>query len=419
MTLLTGAAGLSSVSLVAREAPPEASPGPQVISPADALTLDEAIALAMKANRVLIAARLRSGIAQAGIQTARETPNPELTFEESKETPRDALTLAQPIETAGKRRKRIAVAEAETRTAEAEADIVGAEIRSRVRRTYAQLAAAQRRAAESEALASLAERTAGAARDRFESGAAPQLEALQAELAASQAENDSLAARAELSGVRAELNTLLARDPESALAASEGLDAGEVAPSETVVALSLAGNALIGAIDRRIEEALARGDLARANRYPDPVVSGGVTWRGEPEFHTGWRASLDVTLPLFTTHRGAVLAQDRTVAHLRAEREAAEAAVRGRVLAAAARAGALREQVVRYRDRMLPAAGEVERMAEDSYRSGQTSLVAMIQAIQSSREVRLKGVQAGLEFQLALDDLEQAAGVPLPRGSAP
>lgn len=383
------------------------------------MTLDEAIALAMRSNREVIAARLKSGIAQAGIQTAREIPNPDLTFEETKETPRDALTLAQPFETAGKRRKRIAVAEAETHTADAEADQVRADVRSRVRRAYAQLAAAQSRAEESEALASLAERTAGAARDRFESGAAPRLEALQAELASSQATNDSLTARAELSAARAELNTLLARDPDHALTASDSLDAGEVPPLETVVGLSLAGNAGIAAIDRRIEEALARSDLARANRYPDPVVSGSVTWRGEPEFHTGWRASLDVTLPLFTTHRGAVLAQDRAVAQLHAEREAAEAAVRGRVLAAAARAGALREQVVRYRDRMLPAAGEVERMAEDSYRSGQTSLVAMTQAIQSSRDVRLRGVQAGLDYQLALDDLEQAAGVPLPRGSAP
>src|SRR5262245_48491134 len=96
VTLLTGAAGLSSVPASAREVSPEASPIPTTPPSSDAMTLDEAIALAMRANRDLMAARLRAGIAQAGIQTAREIPNPDLTFEETKEAPREALTLAQP-----------------------------------------------------------------------------------------------------------------------------------------------------------------------------------------------------------------------------------------------------------------------------------------------------------------------------------
>jgi len=373
----------------------------------------------MRANPTLIAARLKTPVARAGIVVAREIPNPELTFEESKETPHDALTLAQPIEVAGKRRRRVAVAEAETALAEADSDAVAAEVRSRVRRAYAQLAAAQRRAAETGSLATLAARTTEAARDRFESGAAPRLDVLQAELASMQADNDAMGARAELTAARAELNAQLAREPDTPLEAADELEEGEVPVLETAVAWAIAGSAELRAANRRIEAALARVDLARAGQYPDPTVSGSITHRGEPEFHTGWRASLVMILPLFTHHQGAVAIEERTVEQLRAEREAAEASVRARISAATSRAAALREQALRYRDAMLPRAAEVEAMAEDAYRSGQTNLVSMTQTIQSSRDVRLRGVQAGLDYQLALDDLEQALGAPLPRRSTP
>ena len=77
-------------------------------------------------------------------------------------------------------------------------------------------------------------------------------------------------------------------------------------------------------------------------------------------------------------------------------------------------AAAQREQYLRYREHVLPQADEVERMAEDSYRSGQTSLVAMIQAIQAVRDLRAKAIQAGLDYQIGIADLERAIGVPLP-----
>jgi outer membrane protein TolC len=63
---------------------------------------------------------------------------------------------------------------------------------------------------------------------------------------------------------------------------------------------------------------------------------------------------------------------------------------------------------------MIPRVAEVEGMAEDSYRSGQTGLVAMLQALQTARDLRLRAVDAGLDYQNALADLERAVGGPLP-----
>ena len=88
--------------------------------------------------------------------------------------------------------------------------------------------------------------------------------------------------------------------------------------------------------------------------------------------------------------------------------------MRGEVFSAAAHAETQRRAFLRFRDEILPRAAEVEALAEDSYRSGQTGLVALLQSLQSVHDLRLQAVQAGTDYQNALADLERAIGAPLP-----
>ena len=81
---------------------------------------------------------------------------------------------------------------------------------------------------------------------------------------------------------------------------------------------------------------------------------------------------------------------------------------------ASALAEAERLTYLRYRDQILPQAQEMERMAEDSYRLGQTNIAALLQALQQSRQVRLQSLQTASDLQNALSDLERAIGAPLP-----
>ena len=82
-------------------------------------------------------------------------------------------------------------------------------------------------------------------------------------------------------------------------------------------------------------------------------------------------------------------------------------------MAAAAVADAQRQQFVRYRDEIVPQALDVERMAEDAYRLGQTPIAAYLQAVQTSRDVRLRSIQAAADLQNAIADLEKAIGAPV------
>jgi cobalt-zinc-cadmium efflux system outer membrane protein len=116
---------------------------------------------------------------------------------------------------------------------------------------------------------------------------------------------------------------------------------------------------------------------------------------------------------VFTRHRAGVRLEEATLVQITSERAAALTRITGDAAANAALAAAQRDQYQRYRDQILPRATEVERMAEDSYRLGQTGVAAFLQALQSARDARLRALQAALDFQNALADLERAIGAPL------
>ncbi len=397
------AAGALALQIALPAGPP---PGP--------LTLEEAMSTALSANPGLAAARLGREEARARGEVAGQRPNPELLLEEARDFPRDAATLSVPIERGGKRQRRIQLAAAQAKSGEAELARLTATTRNQLRRAYFALSAAQRRAAETAEVQRLAESARDAARARFEAGDVPRLDALQAELAAAQAANEADKARGLMAGARGDLNALLGRPLDRPVVVSAGLDAGIVPPPDAAVRLALTASTELAVLDLGIAAQQAQVEVARSETYRDLTAGAGVTHHSPPDFDWGWRASLTIPLPLFNRGRAQVQLEQATLARLQAERNAAAARVRGEVYSAAAAAATQRQAFLRFRDEILPRAAEVESMAEDSYRSGQTGLVALLQSLQSVHDLRLQAVQAGTDYQNALADLERAIGAPLP-----
>ena len=377
------------------------------------LTLENAITRALENNRALVAARLSRNINSAELRAAGQRPNPELSVEAERETPHWSFGGALPIEIGGKRQARIGVAQAVSATPDADISRVAAELRSDVRRAYYQAVAAARSVEIAEELEQLAVRARDAADLRFKTGASPRLEALQAQLLHAEAENDLVARRGDVSAARAELNALLVFPLDAAPPLTDTLDRGTVPTVAIAAAQALEANADLQVLARQIDEQRARLVLAKAMRRPDPVVSGTLTYDSKPEFTFGWRAGASVALPLFTTGRFEIAIADAALSRTIAERDARAAQVSGAVAAAVARATAARLTVDRYESEILPASRQVEQMAQESYASGQSGLAALLQTVQSAREIRQRALQAALDFQLALADLERAMGTPL------
>jgi cobalt-zinc-cadmium efflux system outer membrane protein len=377
-------------------------------TPASPLTLRQALELARASNPSLVAARLRRVVDERGIAVARERTNPDLRYERAKETPRDALGVSQLLEIGGKRGKRIAVAEAVARTGEAELAQVEAEVLADVQQAFFALAGAARRREAMQELRELVVRARTAAADRFEVGDVSRLDVLQAELALDQVDNEAAALDGELQAARTELNVLVGRPAETPTTAADEIDVVDVPDVAQASAAAVSANSALAVLDHQVLEAESRAALARAERVPDPTVEGTVTHGAEPEFDWGYRAAIAIAVPLFTRHTARVEAEEATASLLRAQREAIAERIRGAAAAAAARATAHSEQYRRYRDAILPRSREVESMAEESYRAGQTNLVAFLQSLQAARELRTRALQAAADYESALADLQRA-----------
>jgi len=384
------------------------------IAAGNSLTLEAAMERALAANATIAAARLRGPINVAGLAVARERLNPEATVEIENEAPKQAFGFAVPLELGGKRAKRIAVSEATIRSGEAEIAAIVAQVRNDVRRAYFGVLVADGRLTLMQELRDLSMRARDTAQARFDAGSAPRLEVLQAQLVLASAENEATAAEGGASAARAELNALLALPLDSPTPLSTAIDSGDAPAIAAVLTMAQTASTELLSLDRQIEEQRAKVTLAQALRVPDASPAFTLTHDAEPEFTYGWRAGLAVTLPLFTNHRAGVLVEQTTLDQLTAQRQATLLRIAGEVTSAAVRAGAQRQLYTRYRDQILPQAQQVEQLAQDAYRLGQTGIAALLQALQATREVRLRSLDAVSEFQNAFSDLERAVGAPLP-----
>ena len=400
--------------IVAALAVPHATPVAAQQTPVGSLTLSAAMDRALAANPTVAAARLRAGVHTAGLAVASERLNPEVSVELTRETPRRAVGVAVPLELGGKRSRRIAVSEAAIRTGAAELDAVIADVRNSVRRSYFEALVADTRVAVLGEQRMLSQRARDAAQARFDSGDAPRLEVLQADLALATVENETTAAEGLAVAARTRLNALLGQSLDAHETLSTTLDVGGALSTASFLDLASRSSAELAVLDRQLDEQRARMALAHALRVPDVTPTASFTQSAQPDFDYGWRAGVALSVPLFTTHSAGVVLEQAAFDQLTALRRAALLRITGDVTAGTVNAEAQRQAYVRYRDVILPQAQQVEQLAQASYELGQTGIASLLQALQASRDVRLRSLDTISLFHTALADLEHAVGVPLP-----
>lgn len=384
------------------------------VPPGGAFTLQAAMERAFSANPTITAARLRGAIDLANLAVAQQRLNPAAAVEIAKETPKQVFVIAVPFELGGKRAKRIAVGEATLRAGEAAIAATVAQVRNDVRRAYYGVVVADSRLMLMNETRDIAGRVRDTAQQRFEAGSAPRLEVLQAQLTLASAENEATAAQGNAVAARAQLNALLGQPLETVTSLSTTADAGGPVTTDAAMALAQTASTELMVLDRQIEAQRARIALAQALRVPDVIPSATLTHDAQPDFTYGWRAGVAVTLPLFTSYRAGVVVEQTTLDQLTTQRQATLVRIAGAVTAAAVTVQAQGQLYARYRDEIIPQAQQVEQLAQESYQLGQTGIAALLQALQASRDVRLRSLDAASLFQSALADLERAIGAPLP-----
>lgn len=388
-------ARLSLLLLIVVSAPP-ARADSSTAEPATVPQIDEAALLARLGadpRLGLIAADLEE--ARAAVSAAARAPNPIVAYDGERvgESSKDELRLSFPIEISGRRGARRAAARAEARAVAAEAEAARWDVIVEGLRVFREAQYQRSRhgllLAERAKLASAVE----VVRKRSAAGATSGYDLQRVELELARYDDELVEAAAALELARAELGALLA--------APGGVDAAgalELPGEPAALPSSLAE--LPEARAAAAREEAARESLRGAARawIPSLVVAGGaLRQRAKDEREWGYVAGVAFELPLFD--RGQV---ERAQARASAQRaHAARQRIDGSsALLLRGRRDALVQARLRARaldDLAAARLPQLLRSAEATYRDGgegeRSSIVELIDAYTSARDVRLRALQ--------------------------
>jgi len=378
------------------------------------LDLHTTLMAAESANLELRAARQQRALALAGLTTARQLPNPTVSFTAARDTPHEGVLLDIPIELGGKRGKRVAVAREEQKGTDIDIAVLARQIRRRTREAFFRSLSAREQTGQAKNALDLATRIRDLAQQRYEAGDVAQLEVLQADVEVARTSADyETTAQAQRSADVA-LAALLNRNLEAPLSLQAQLQ--EIPPEPTLPtvteqAMASSGDLLKTAQDLKTEE--RRLDLAKAQKIPNIDLSGGTDFNSPPDFRVGGKGGIAVTLPLFYHGQGEVAQSTARLELLRATLASQRTNVAAEIAGAYFDYVAKVHQVQQYRERVVPETVRLEQMAEDSYQSGKTSLLILLDAQRRLNEVRKAYLDALFAAQSSFATLEEAVGAPL------
>lgn len=418
LTLTLAAAGVLLAVLAAapaaRAQTPVAPTQTAAASGVAPLTFQNALDLAVANNLELAAARRGRAVREADLKAAGQRANPELSADLSRDSPHGEVSLALPIDLARTRARRIDMANAALAMADVEEHSALVALRRDVRLAFYGLMAADQQVALAETVLGIVERTKDAVQLRFDAGAVPRLDVLQADIGLVRGRADLDLARSSRRAAQAALNALLNRPPDQPVVLAGDLaDIPALPALDRATATALAANVDLLAIDRQSAIERRTLDFLKADRLPNSTVIAGGLFNAPGEYTAGAHAGFSLTLPLFARNQGEIAGSQARLSQIALRRDSLRRQVEARVYAALERVTAMRAQAEAFRTALLPAAASLQDMAQVSYTLGRSSILVLLDAQRSLRDARYDYVQALLDLQAAVADLEDILGGPI------
>jgi len=320
--------------------------------------------------------------------------------------------LMQEFPWSGKRDLKRNIAEQDVEAARGRSQGTWIEISSRIKATYARLYLLYRSEKITREIIDLMARLEGVAQARYAGGLAAQQDVIRAQLEQSALRNELIAVEAEQRQLQARLNGLLARPAGAPLAMPVAL---RPVPSPEQLNLpgleerALARNPQLSTEASRIRSAQLSRDLVLKNRYPD------ITLGVSPIQYQGtvkeWELMIEMNIPLQQSSRRA---QEReSEAMLQAAQARKESATwqllsdlseKVDAIDAARRAESL---VV---TQLLPQSEVTYQAALVGYENGKVDFATLLDAQRQIRKARQSQLDAQVEAQLRLAEIERIIG---------
>jgi cobalt-zinc-cadmium efflux system outer membrane protein len=414
---------------VALELPGQTIPNP--------LPLDQAIEIALSRHNALSAAEavidVRAGAAlQAGL-----APNPVFSlqtenwrfygdpgFSASRDLDLFAL-VSIPVETAGKRQRRVGLAEADERIAEFERQGVAWRVRQEVKKAFWQASAAQARLDMLERSRETLQRLEDYHDVRVKLGAMAEVDVIKVRVEVGRI--DLTLAKAGMDAMRAKIGLLEAMgitelDTSFEVRRPDGKTANvswsKTQASGKLIETAVAHRAEILLGQAHVERALAAVEVQRSLTRPD--VTPYIGYKRSNAFHT-LVGGFSIPLPVRNKNTGAIEEALAEVRRQEALLRASEARVRAEVAAAVEGVRRRSEMLRSMETGVLERARETSQIALAAYQEGGVELLDVLDAQRAQNEIGLFYSQLLFDYQLSWLELETASGtqsLPLPQEGA-
>ncbi len=383
------------------------------------LTLADALSLTLARNRELEAFHWEIRIHEADALQAALRQNPELSVEvedglgsgayDAFDVAQTTVSLSQTIETAGKRLRRLRLAEAGTKLAKQDYVLKRSRILNVVTKAFLDVLERQQEVVFASDLLQMQRELLAAQIDRIEAGRAAESEREMSAPAVALAELNVREAEQQLASAQLALAKFWASESPRFHTAVGSLELPESLPSLSALRAQLTANPILGYHHLLLNQHRAALALERSSRFSDVDVSVGARRFEDTDDHA-LTFGVSIALPLFNRNQGKIRKAEATLEKAKAEQADmltnlgnALTGAHQELVSSHAQAHILATEVV-------PAASNGYDLTRESFRLGKASYLELRQAQTTAIEARQKLFQAQVRYHKANVDLETLTG---------
>lgn len=385
-------------------------------------SLEQAFEIAFTNNLGLKASRSDIEINKGTIRDAKRRINPNFISDAgivAQDTYRAGIEKT--FELGGKRKSRIALAQTRGKIVSANVNQSIVDLRFDVRKTYASLYYAVKRKEMYEELMETAKTTLELAKAKTEAGKTTILDSLQAQLAFSNLENIYRTIDYQVKSEKNKLVRILNEPLEDGVYEPpsqfmlEGVEEIDGDGIDDLIQAAFDKRPELEGVRYKKEESKRLLDLAKSNRIPNLSLAAGpdivVPGGGENAF--GAFVLAEFELPILYRQQGKIQEAKALAKKAEYSKKDLENKITMEVKNAYNAFKLSKELMDFYKSQVLVTAKDFVDKSQESYKFGKVSIIITLQAIQELKEISLNYLQASLDYQSAIADLEKAVGVGL------
>ncbi|MCL5773554.1 MAG: TolC family protein [Firmicutes bacterium] len=247
------------------------------------------------------------------------------------------------------------------------------------------------------------------AKKKFNAGAVPEIDMVNAKIQKAASEQAVIQAKAALKQAQSALNAILAYSPENSLQVSGSLGLTELKiDSETLIKMAAEKRPAVSAAKKGVEQAQTQVKLARSQRNPAPGLFYSYDLTTTPLYLIG--ASLQVPVFDYGQINNQIKVQQTTVKEKENNLRGTILAVSSSVKSAYAAYEGAYKNAVTFKEEVLLPSEKLMKMALFGYTQGAVSYLQVLTAEQNLKSTRVQYITLLLSGHQAFDALEASVG---------